>query len=449
MLKQLFLYFSIFFCFLSQAQNPIEKQKVLFVLDASGSMEVMWGSENKMVIAKNTLLSLVDSIYKTNPNIEVGLRVFGHQYHRSLNNCKDSKLEIPFDNNGIEDFKAKLKTIKPNGHTPIAYSLTESAKDFTDEEDAINSIILITDGLENCNGNTCDAAKYLNEKRITINPFIIGLDIADSLVNSFDCIGTFINAKDKETLQKVLKNTVQKATGKTSLSIHISSKGNQEITNTPISIIDPISKDVLYTYIHTLSKKGLPDTLFLDPRGYYQVKIHSYTTITSESFQLQPGVHNNLNMTLPKSYLDFSHEKQYDEVHARFILKQNGAWVYNYQLEDLPLLASTYQISTDLVPLQNENITLVADKVYMKPYPSNGKLSIELNQNIRASIYVHDEDTWRFAYDLNVMESDYTMKLQPGNYSLIYIFDEETNSDNTHRYDFVINEERTTVIKLR
>lgn len=411
-------------------------------------MDVLWGEDVKMLIAKNTLLELVDSIYKSNPNIEVGLRVFGHQFHKSLNNCRDSKLEIPFSNKSIQDFQRILDKIKPNGQTPIAYSLTEAAQDFSDEQ-AINSIILITDGLENCDGNTCEAAKFLNEKRITINPFIIGLDIADSLVNSFDCIGTFINAKDKETLQKVLQNTVQKATGKTTLSINLFSKGKQEITNTPISIIDPITNHTLYTYIHTLSKKGLPDTLYLDPRGYYQVQVHSYVPMLSESFQLVSGEHNNVNLSLPKAYLDFQHEKQYDEAPARFILKNNGAWVYNFQLEDLPLLEAEYQLTTDFIPLRNEKIAIVADQVKKQVYPSNGKLTIENKQKLRASLYAREAATWTFVYDLDLFSEDYTMKLQPGNYSLIYIEEVETNSDNTHRYDFVINAERTTVIKLR
>ena len=107
------------------------------MLDASGSMEALWGTETRMEIAKKTLFNLVDSLEKTNPNIEVGLRVFGHQFHKSLNNCTDSKLEVPFAPNNAEKLKITLDWIKPNGHTPIAYSLIESAKDF-DESAAVN-----------------------------------------------------------------------------------------------------------------------------------------------------------------------------------------------------------------------------------------------------------------------------------------------------------------------
>jgi Ca-activated chloride channel family protein len=448
LLKHIFIFFSIIAIFNARGQDVPEKQRVLFVLDASGSMEALWGTKTRMEVAKTTLYNLVDSLEKATPNIEVGLRVFGHQFHKSLNNCTDSKLEVPFGPNNAEKLKATLDRIKPNGNTPIAYSLIQSANDFDDSK-TMNSIILITDGLENCEGNPCDAAKHLNDKRITINPFIIGLDIQDDLINSFKCIGTFINAKDEKTLKMVLQNTVKQATGKTTLSIGIYSLGNQEITNTPISIIDPINNTTLYTYIHSLTKKGLPDTLYIDPRGFYQIQVHSYPPLLSESFQLTPSVHNNVNLQMNKSYLDFNHEKLYDDPQARFIVRLNDSWVYNYDIQDLPLLADVYQVSSTLLPLKNELLSLDADKVYNQSYPTNGKLSIENNQKIRASIFTKSSDKWAYVVDLGLLVEDYTLKLQPGTYSLVYIMETERNSDNTHRYDFEISEGRTSVVKLR
>lgn len=411
-------------------------------------MKAMWGDDTKMTIAKKTLYGLVDSISKTNPNIEVGLRVFGHQYHKSLDICTDSKLEIPFGSNTHAAFANRLKEIKPNGNTPIAYSLIESAKDFTSIE-TLNSIILITDGLENCEGNPCDAAKYLKEKRISINPFIIGLNIEDSLISSFDCIGTFINAKDEKTLKLVLENTLKKATGKTSLSIYLESEGKQTITNTPLTIHDALTNEILYSYIHSLTKKGKPDTLYIDPRGWYKIQVHSYPALSSNPFELSAGEHNNITMKLPKSYLAINHEKQYDEQKAHFILKEKEAWVYNYRLDDLPVLAGQYQLTTSLKPLKNEEIILLSDQVLRQVYPANGKLSIKNKDELRASIFNKETTPWTMVFDLKLFQGDFDMKLQPGKYSMLYIEESEKNSESTHRYDFEMFPERTTVIQLR
>lgn len=443
-MKQLLTILFISFTISLSAQTNLEKQKVLFVLDASGSMEVLWGNETKMEIAKKTLYQLVDSIEKNNPNIEVALRIFGHQHHKSLNNCQDSKLEVPFAQNNSLNFKKVLSNVKAQGHTPIAYSLMKSANDFIDNE-AINSIILITDGLENCNGNTCEAALFLKENRITINPFIIGLDIADSLINSFDCIGTFINAKDYKILNDVLQKTVLKATGKTTLSIHFKSEAQQTISNTAFSIFDAVNHEIINTYIHSLRKNAKPDTLVVDPRGFLQIKVYTYPSLLSESFQLKPGTHNDVIVQLPKSYIDFNHKIQYDDKEVYFYLRQNNTWVYNNSLHDLPILSGQYQINTNFTPLENEVIIPKSDKVLTVKYPATGKLSINNNKEIIASIY---NENWKLIKDISFLSKDYSLKLLPGKYHLVYIEKSSSNSENTHQHNFEIYEERTTLIQL-
>lgn len=443
-MKQIFTYLFVHLFFLTYAQAILEKQKVLFVLDASGSMEVLWGKYTKMEIAKQTLINLVDSIEKNNSNIEVGLRVFGHQFHRDLNNCQDSKLEVPFAKNNSQNFKNVLDKIKAQGHTPIAYSLKQSAKDFIDNS-TINSIILITDGLENCSGNTCEAALFLKENRITINPFIIGLDIADSLTQSFNCIGTFINAKDDKVLNEVLQQTVKKATGKTTISIHLKSQSKQTISNTSFSIFNAKNHEILNTYIHSLQKNGSPDTLTIDPRGFLQIQVYTFPSFLSETFELIPGEHNDIFIQLPKSFIDFDHKEQFDDNQVHFLIRENNDWVYNNTLHDFPIISNEYQLTSTLLPLKNQTINAKADHLLSVKYLANGKLQINNNKSIIASIY---NDNWQLVKDINFIENDYSLKLLPGKYHLVYIEKSSTNSENTHQFDFEIYEERTTLIKL-
>ena len=128
------------------------KTRILFVLDASGSMNAQWGNEqSRMDVAKAILTRLVDSL-RANPNLELALRVYGHRYSRQANNCNDSKLEVPF---GVKNHDVIIKTITgltPRGVTPITYSLIEAGKDFPQSPGYRNILILITDGVESCGG---------------------------------------------------------------------------------------------------------------------------------------------------------------------------------------------------------------------------------------------------------------------------------------------------------
>jgi len=443
-LKQIIMLLCFSTCFYVSAQSNLDKHKVLFVLDASGSMEVMWGDASKMDIAKKTLYHLVDSIEKSNPDIEVALRVFGHQFHKSLNNCEDSKLEVSFANNNTAEFEKVLKNLKPQGQTPIAYSLTEAVHDFNDNS-AINSIILITDGLENCNGNACDAAKFLKENRITINPFIIGLDIADSLVHSFDCIGSFVNAKDDEVLNKVLQKTIIQATGKTTLSIHFRSKGKQTLSNIPFSIENAVNGHILNTYIHSILKNGKADTLHVDPRGLLQIKVHSFPFYLSQQFELIPSTHNDVYIELPKSFINFEHSSQFDDKKVHFFIRKNNYWIYSNLLHDLPILSNNYNLNTTFSPLKNQKINPKVDEVLDINYLALGKLQINNNQNTYASIY---DKNWLLVKDLQLIQKDIDLKLNPGKYHIIYKEVEESNSENTHHKAFEIYEKRTTLIQL-
>ena len=92
--------------------NPILAQKkttrILFLLDASGSMLSKLDKETRIVVAKRLLSNIVDSL-KTVDNLEIALRVFGHQNQAKMQDCNDTKLEVPFTKDNHDLIKEKLK----------------------------------------------------------------------------------------------------------------------------------------------------------------------------------------------------------------------------------------------------------------------------------------------------------------------------------------------------
>ena len=100
------------------------------MLDASGSMFAPWENSIRMDIAKRILTEMVDSL-RVDKNLQLALRVYGHQFHRKYQNCNDTKLEVPFRANNHDDIIYRLRQIQPQGVTPIANSLEQAANDFT------------------------------------------------------------------------------------------------------------------------------------------------------------------------------------------------------------------------------------------------------------------------------------------------------------------------------
>jgi len=181
------------------------------ILDASGSMWAKLGSSTRIEVAKDALGKIIDDLSERK-GIAVGLRVYGHR----TNDCKDTKLEIPIGPLDGKKMKAFIGKIKPKGKTPIAYSLQEAAKDFRKDFTGSKVIILVTDGLESCNGDPCAAAKALAEKGIVSKIHVVGFGMDKKSVSQLECIvkpsgGLLLEANSAAELAKAFDTIVKTA----------------------------------------------------------------------------------------------------------------------------------------------------------------------------------------------------------------------------------------------
>ena len=137
---------------------------MLFIMDASNSM---WGQIDgtaKIETAKSTLGELLADLPEgTVP----GLMVYGH---RSEGDCADVELVSPFGDSTAADIDAAIQGLTPRGKTPIAASLEQSAVAFEGREEENNAVVLISDGIETCEGDPCAAAGALIERGINVKP---------------------------------------------------------------------------------------------------------------------------------------------------------------------------------------------------------------------------------------------------------------------------------------
>ena len=63
---------------IAQSSYKAELTRILFVFDGSGSMLESWQGSTRFEIAKDLLINMVDSIEKSNRNIEFALRIYGY-----------------------------------------------------------------------------------------------------------------------------------------------------------------------------------------------------------------------------------------------------------------------------------------------------------------------------------------------------------------------------------
>jgi len=197
-----------------QFEKGAEKQaatNVGLILDASNSM---WGQIQgvaKISIAKDVLEQIINGLPD---EMNVGLRLYGHRY--GLNDrraCQDTELKVPIapiDKAVLIDI---IQKIQPKGKTPLVYSVLQAGDDFKDIKNG--SIILITDGIESCDGNINSIAPALKESGIELKLHIVGFDIKEAEARAeLEAIaksteGTYLDAKDSQELLSSLEQTLQ------------------------------------------------------------------------------------------------------------------------------------------------------------------------------------------------------------------------------------------------
>lgn len=442
---------------LNAQQSQIYKpsvNRVLFVLDISGSMKEQWNGKDKYTTAKQLLYKLIDSVERKNPNVEFAIRAFGFQSPRSERNCKDSRLLVPFAKNNAAKIQAALDKISPQGMTPIAYSLQQAAGDFPVDDKSLNSIILITDGNENCDANPCQASKQLSEKRISLRPFIVGLGAGQEFLDKLKCVGTVLDTKDEASLYNTVGVIIRQTLNTTTAQVNLlDAKGEPTVTNVPFTLYDHGTRKILYNFVHTMNDKGNPDTLFLDPVGIYDIEVHTFPSVKRSEIELTAGKHNIIAVDVPSGDLQvncFGASSATNDAQVVVRGKTSPKEILNVQNlnEQVKYLATDYQMLVLTTPEAVLDTTVIAMGETYGNVPGFGSVSISTIDKLQVSIYHDVKGTLNMVEKFELNAKAETHKLQPGAYVIVYKQKSSYNSESTKSQRFIIEEGRTAVLTL-
>ncbi|MEZ5014443.1 MAG: VWA domain-containing protein [Chitinophagales bacterium] len=427
-------------------------KRILILLDGSGSMVDPWQGTNKWEVAKKLVTRTIDSIQQADPTVEVGLRVFGHQSPRAMKDCKDSKLEVPIGKNTGPAIKKALSVITPQGNTPIAYSLFLAASDFVSVE-GTNSIILITDGIENCEGDPCASTEALKEKRVVLKPFIIGLGLNDGDKVQFDCVGSFYDATDPASFDNVMHVVVSQALNTTTTQINlINAFGLPIEKNIEITFYDAFSGEVRYNFVHAVSDKNVPDTLYINPVGKYNIVAHTTPPVVLKDVELKPGKHNIIGIDVPLGtlYVVQGPENTFSQEQCVVRDHSTGEIVYVQNLNTrMKYIEGVYDIDILTLPrLHYEAYTIKGGMENKIQIELPGTLNISAHESTLYSIYRMQGDQLEKVYEKTVSLTPDLIKLLPGNYRIVYRSNIKKVAASTKEMEISIKTGKTTLIKL-
>ncbi len=183
-------------------------QRVILVLDASGSM---WGKINgkaKIDIAK----SVVGKVLSTwKPEDDIGLVVYGH---REKGSCTDIETVWPPRPLTISQFMSPIKNLSPRGKTPMTQAVRQAAEalKYTEQK---STVILVSDGLETCDADPCEVAREMEKAGVELTVHTVGFGLDDqNAVGQLKCMaeetgGISVLADNAEELETALNQAVE------------------------------------------------------------------------------------------------------------------------------------------------------------------------------------------------------------------------------------------------
>tara|TARA_B100000902_G_scaffold397955_1_gene463235 strand:- start:468 stop:1841 length:1374 start_codon:yes stop_codon:yes gene_type:complete len=429
-------------------QEPVNR--ILFVFDASQSMLGRWQSGRKIDIAKQLLTNITDSL-KDVKNLELALRVYGHQRSFPPQDCDDTRLEINFIPSNIfaERVKGKLSMIKAKGTTPIAKSLEEAAADFP-IDNSRNIVILITDGKEECGMDPCAVSRLFAKKGIILKPFVIGIGLDKSWKDKLDCVGTFFDATNERDFSNILNIVISHVVDNTTTQVNLlDSLGNPTETNVPLTFYDNFTDIIKYNFVHTMNNMGNPDTMIIDPVLRYKVVAHTIPPVESEVITIHPGEHTIIPLKTPQGTLKITIKTKED---YQFIVKKaNQRETINVQkINNIQeYLTGYYDIELLTLPRQYfKNIRINQNQLTKLQLPSTGLANILLPANGYGGVYLNDGDKLSEIFKFNGESNQYKLTLLPGKYTVIYRSKSSKKYIYTDEKSFVIKSGKSQLIKI-
>ena len=158
--------------------------RVQIIFDGSGSM---WGkiagdSGAKFTVAREALRQALPALDR--PSTEVGLILLGH---RRRGDCSDVEQAVPPQRLDPTQLLARLESLNPKGRGPLTLAMVAAA-DALPGVDGKESLVLIHDDLDNCQGDPCTTAAELHRVRPRLAIHVVSIGMKPEDFERMSCV---------------------------------------------------------------------------------------------------------------------------------------------------------------------------------------------------------------------------------------------------------------------
>jgi Mg-chelatase subunit ChlD len=183
----------------------------VLVMDASGSM---WAAQEGKKTRIEVAREVMDSYFQQR-DAALPLAVIAYGHNRR-NDCSDIEVIAPMGRHQGPQLAQRLRQLQPRGMTPLTESLRLARAQVPATAESAD-IVLVTDGLETCQGDPCALAAEIAAEGINIRAHVVGFGLSRADVQSLSCItqatgGQLFETHSGADLVKALQQVSEQAT---------------------------------------------------------------------------------------------------------------------------------------------------------------------------------------------------------------------------------------------
>ena len=438
----------LFLGFAVQAQLQADKTRLLLIVDCSNSMWDHWQSNAKIKVTQQVLLSFLDSVSRQH-DVDVALRVFGHLNQHQFG----TRLEVPFGEDNTYQLQSKIKTLVPQGGCTAAAALTDALSDFPAGGDTRNIILIVTDGMDDCDAEICDVARQVQLSGVVVQTFVLG--IGEGAFNHADCAGTFLPVRHEEEYAKTLYDIFRLA-GKTAPVVLrlLDGDGNLFETEHAVAFYDRRTGVSRLNTLYTVDQRLRPDTLLLDPLMTYDLTVFTHPPLRRETLQFGIDKVNRVDVTVNEGSLRVRYNgrrPQWQQPNVDVVVRHSGDRVAAQEIgETGQYLAGRYDVEVQTLPVTIlRGVEVRGNAATELSVPMPGMLVLGKPKGITTgAIFKLNDGNVEFTTDLNSSTAGERLLLQPGQYEVVLHPQTATKYDKVQTKRFVIESSQTTKIQF-
>jgi Ca-activated chloride channel family protein len=315
----------------------------------------------------------------------------------------------------------------------------------------------MTDGEESCNGDPCAVAHALEEKKIVLKHFVIGIGVEESASQAFDCIGSYSQAQDPASLRQILNNIITRILVKTTSEVDLlDSEKNPSETDVNMSFYSVPNNLRKYDFYHTMNERGYPDTLYIDPVTNYDLVVHTLPSIKKANISLTAQIHNKIKIDAPQGNLEIylkgnTINNNLSNKIKCLVRKKDGTLV---NVQDFntseKYLVGKYDLQVlTLPPTYINDVDISQFKTTTIELPTPGIANLVKKYDVYGGIFLMKKDeTQEKIYELNADAKAELLALSPGSYVLIYRPKHAKTMNKSKTIEFQINSGESISLNL-